>query len=126
MNNDGHAAALNRAVLMPLLMGRHRWFVHLADFFSWAGHLLGRFPHPFRTADKHAHRGSEAWGLRGRQPLSAVLTRTGEGGGLLIQPRSIPPSAKPGEKLQISSLCVASGRNYDDEITAQEFIEFNR
>ena len=39
MNNDGHAAALNRAALMSLLMGRHRWFVALGGFF-----FAGRAP----------------------------------------------------------------------------------
>jgi hypothetical protein len=97
MDNNGHAAALIRAVLMPLLMGRHRccgsW--HSADFFrgpaaSWAG-----FPIPSeRLASTPG--GGRAWGLRGRQPLSAVLTRTGEGGGRVQS----HPAPKPGGRTQ--------------------------
>ena len=72
------------------------WFVALGGFFSRAGRLLGRFSHPFRAAGKNARGVGRAWGLRGRQPLSAVRTRTGEGGGRVQS----HPAPKPGGRAQ--------------------------
>jgi hypothetical protein len=66
----------------------------LADFFR--GPAVGRFSHPLRAAGKHARGGGKAWGVRGRQPLSAVLTRTGEGGGSVQS----HPAPKPGGRTQ--------------------------
>jgi hypothetical protein len=79
---------------MPLFMGRHRWLVALGGFFSRAVRLLGRFSHPFRAAGKHVWGVGRAWGLRGRKPLSAVRTRTGEGGGRVQSHRAPKPGGR--------------------------------
>jgi hypothetical protein len=57
---------------------------------SWAG-----FPIPSERLAS-TPRGSKARGLRGRQPLSAVLTRTAEGGGRVQS----HPAPKPGGRAQ--------------------------
>jgi hypothetical protein len=54
--------------------------------------LLGRLSLPFRAAGKNARGVGRAWDLRGRHPLSAVRTRTGEGGGRVQS----HPAPKPG------------------------------
>ena len=82
--------------------------------------LLGRFSHPFLPAGKNARGMGRAWDLRGRQPLSAVRTRTGEGGGRVQS----HPAPKPGGRAQSGGresrgwgggwcVCVwAAGQNY--------------
>jgi hypothetical protein len=79
----------------------------------------GRFSQPFLSAGKNARGVGRAWGLRGRQPLSAVRSRTGEGGGRVQS----HPAPKPGGRAQSGGggsrgwgwwcVCVwAAGQNY--------------
>ena len=79
----------------------------------------GRFSQPFLSAGKNARGVGRAWGLRGRQPLSAVRSRTGEGGGRVQS----HPAPKPGGRAQsgggesrgLGGWCVcvwAAGQNY--------------
>jgi hypothetical protein len=78
MNNDGHAAALNRDALMSLLMGRHRWFVALGGFF-----FAGRAPpgpvSPSLPSGWQARPGGARHGVCvAGSPSLLVLTRTPE------------------------------------------------
>ena len=59
---------------------------------SRSGPPPGRFSQPLLSAGKNDRGVGRAWGLRGRQPLSAVRTRTGEGGGRVQS----HPAPKPG------------------------------
>jgi hypothetical protein len=79
----------------------------------------GRFSQPFLSAGKNARGVGRAWGLRGRQPLSAVRSRTGEGGGRVQSHPAPKPSGRAqsggGESRGLGGWCVcvwAAGKNY--------------